>query len=107
MTAPRPALETATMVRAGERAAVDVLEHHLAVIEAGEESVHAFNLVTGRPRPRAGPGRRRPGGRRRGPGPAGRGAGRPEGQPVHPGRAHHLLVAHPRGVAARPTTPPW
>ena len=46
MTAPRPALETATMVRAGEESAVDVLEHHLAVIEAGEESIHAFNLVT-------------------------------------------------------------
>ena len=46
MTGPRPALETAAMVRAGEEQAVDVLEHHLAVIEAGEESVHAFNLVT-------------------------------------------------------------
>ena len=46
MTAPRPALETATMVRAGELSAVAVLEHHLAVIEAGEEAVHAFNLVT-------------------------------------------------------------
>ena len=46
MTAPRPALETAAMVRAGELSAVDVLEHHLAVIEAGEEAVHAFNLVT-------------------------------------------------------------
>ena len=45
MTAPRPALETATMVRAGEVSAVEVLEHHLAVIDAGEESVHAFNLV--------------------------------------------------------------
>jgi aspartyl-tRNA(Asn)/glutamyl-tRNA(Gln) amidotransferase subunit A len=46
LTAPRPALETATMVRAGELPAVDVLEHHLAAIEAGEESIHAFNLVT-------------------------------------------------------------
>jgi aspartyl-tRNA(Asn)/glutamyl-tRNA(Gln) amidotransferase subunit A len=45
VTAPRPALETATMVRAGELSAVEVVEHHLAVIEAGEESVHAFNLV--------------------------------------------------------------
>jgi aspartyl-tRNA(Asn)/glutamyl-tRNA(Gln) amidotransferase subunit A len=34
------------MVRAGEEQAVDVLEHHLAVIDAGEESIHAFNLVT-------------------------------------------------------------
>ncbi|MGA2837439.1 MAG: Asp-tRNA(Asn)/Glu-tRNA(Gln) amidotransferase subunit GatA [Acidimicrobiales bacterium] len=34
------------MIRAGEESAVDVLEQHLAVIDAGEESVHAFNLVT-------------------------------------------------------------
>ena len=47
MTGPRPALETATMVRAGEALATDVLEHHLAVIDAGEESIHAFNLVMG------------------------------------------------------------
>ena len=47
MTAPRPALETATMVRAGEASAVEVLEHHLAVIDAAEESIHAFNLVLG------------------------------------------------------------
>jgi len=46
VSAPRPALETATMVRAGELSAVEVLEHHLAVIEAGEDAVHAFNLVT-------------------------------------------------------------
>ena len=46
MSSPRPALETATMVRTGEESAVDVLERHLAVIDAGEESVHAFNLVT-------------------------------------------------------------
>jgi aspartyl-tRNA(Asn)/glutamyl-tRNA(Gln) amidotransferase subunit A len=46
VSAPRPALETATMVRAGEESAVDVLEHHLAAIEAAEESIHAFNLVT-------------------------------------------------------------
>jgi len=46
VTTPRPALETAAMVRAGEVSAVDVLERHLAVIDAGEESIHAFNLVT-------------------------------------------------------------
>jgi aspartyl-tRNA(Asn)/glutamyl-tRNA(Gln) amidotransferase subunit A len=34
------------MIRAGEESAVDVLEHHLAVIDAGEETIHAFNLVT-------------------------------------------------------------
>ena len=37
--------------------------------------------------------------RGRGPGPAGRRAGRPEGQPVHPGRAHDLRLADPRGLA--------
>lgn len=46
MTAPRPALETATMVRTGEESAAEVLERHLAAIDAGEESIHAFNLVT-------------------------------------------------------------
>ena len=34
------------MVRTGEESAVEVLEHHLAVIEAGEVAIHAFNLVT-------------------------------------------------------------
>ena len=33
-------------VRAGERRAVDVLEEHLARIEAREPEIHAFNLVT-------------------------------------------------------------
>ncbi len=59
-------------------------------------------LQPGHGRRGPGPGRRRrpAGGRRGRPRPAGRGAGGPEGQPVHPGRAHHLLVPHPRGVAA-------
>ena len=34
------------MVRNGEQSAVAVLEHHLSAIEAGEETIHAFNLVT-------------------------------------------------------------
>ncbi len=34
------------MVRAGEWSAVDILEQHLAAIEAGDEAIHAFNLVT-------------------------------------------------------------
>lgn len=46
MSAPLPALETAALVRSGQRSAVDVLEHHLAVIDAHESSIHAFNLVT-------------------------------------------------------------
>ncbi len=45
-SAPRPALETAAMVRAGELSAVEVLEHHLATIEAHEDDVRAFTLVT-------------------------------------------------------------
>ncbi len=40
------AAEQAAMVGSGEWSAVDVLEQHLAAIEAGEEAVHAFNLVT-------------------------------------------------------------
>ncbi|MEQ8840044.1 MAG: Asp-tRNA(Asn)/Glu-tRNA(Gln) amidotransferase subunit GatA [Acidimicrobiales bacterium] len=40
------ALEIAAAVRSGERAAVDVLDEHLARIGAGEDEIHAFNLVT-------------------------------------------------------------
>ena len=60
---------------------------------------------------RRGPGRgRRPidrrvaGGRR--PRPAGRRAGGAEGQPLHPGRPHHLLRRASSRAGARPTTPP-
>ena len=40
------AMRIAAAVRAGERSAVDVLEAHLARIDAAEADVHAFNLVT-------------------------------------------------------------
>ncbi|MDW3217372.1 MAG: Asp-tRNA(Asn)/Glu-tRNA(Gln) amidotransferase subunit GatA [Acidimicrobiales bacterium] len=40
------ALDIAAAVRAGERRAVDVLDEHLARIEAGDGAIHAFNLVT-------------------------------------------------------------
>ncbi len=40
------ATRIAAAVRAGERSAVDVLEAHLARIDAAEADVHAFNLVT-------------------------------------------------------------
>jgi aspartyl-tRNA(Asn)/glutamyl-tRNA(Gln) amidotransferase subunit A len=40
------AVEIAADVRAGRRRAADVLEEHLARIDAGEADVHAFNLVT-------------------------------------------------------------
>ncbi len=40
------AAEQAAMVGSGEWSAVDVLEQHLAAIEAAEEEVHAFTLVT-------------------------------------------------------------
>ena len=39
------ALELAAVIRSGERSAVDVLEEHLAVIDAREDEIHAFNLV--------------------------------------------------------------
>ena len=41
-----PALAIAAAVRAGERSAVEVLDEHLAVVEAREGEIHAFNLVT-------------------------------------------------------------
>jgi aspartyl-tRNA(Asn)/glutamyl-tRNA(Gln) amidotransferase subunit A len=42
---PRTATAIAAAVRAGELSAVDVLDHHLAVIDEREADVHAFNLV--------------------------------------------------------------
>ena len=39
------ALDIAAAVRAGERRAADVVEEHLAAIEAGDGEIHAFNLV--------------------------------------------------------------
>ena len=99
VSSTRPSAELADAVRSGGRAAVDVLDEHLAAIDAGETEVHAFNLVTteeARAQAAAVDATVAAG---RGPGTAGRGARRPEGQPVHPGRTHHLLVADPRGVA--------
>jgi aspartyl-tRNA(Asn)/glutamyl-tRNA(Gln) amidotransferase subunit A len=46
MKARRPAGDLVDLVRAGERSAVDILDEHLAAIEAGDGAVHAFNLVT-------------------------------------------------------------
>jgi aspartyl-tRNA(Asn)/glutamyl-tRNA(Gln) amidotransferase subunit A len=40
------AADLAVAVRSGERSAADILEDHLASIDAGEERIHAFNLVT-------------------------------------------------------------
>ncbi len=45
MTAER-ALDIAAAVRAGERSAVEVVDAHLAAIEARDGDIHAFNLVT-------------------------------------------------------------
>ena len=39
------AIEVAATVRSGERSASEVLEEHLAAMDAREEEVHAFNLV--------------------------------------------------------------
>jgi aspartyl-tRNA(Asn)/glutamyl-tRNA(Gln) amidotransferase subunit A len=43
---PRTAGDIATAVRSGQRTAVDVLEEHLARIDARESELHAFNVVT-------------------------------------------------------------
>ena len=43
--APRPSMFLANAVRSGARSAVDVVDEHLAAIEAGDGDVHAFNLV--------------------------------------------------------------
>ncbi len=40
------ALEIAAAVRAGDRTAVDVVDEHLARIDAADGEIHAFNLVT-------------------------------------------------------------
>ncbi|HKA84467.1 MAG TPA: Asp-tRNA(Asn)/Glu-tRNA(Gln) amidotransferase subunit GatA [Acidimicrobiales bacterium] len=46
MTAPaQSALDIAAEVRSGERPAGDVVDEHLAAIEAREHEIHAFNLV--------------------------------------------------------------
>ncbi len=44
--APSPAAAIAADVRSGRRGAVDVLEDHLARIEAADGGLHAFNTVT-------------------------------------------------------------
>lgn len=44
--APTTALGLAAAIRAGERTAVDVVEAHLAAIDAAEPAIHAFNTVT-------------------------------------------------------------
>ena len=46
MTPPRgTALDIAAAVRGGDRPAADVVDEHLAAIEAREAEIHAFNLV--------------------------------------------------------------
>jgi aspartyl-tRNA(Asn)/glutamyl-tRNA(Gln) amidotransferase subunit A len=46
MAAFTPASEIAAGVRSGDMKAVDVLEQHLAAIDAREHEIHAFNTVT-------------------------------------------------------------
>jgi aspartyl-tRNA(Asn)/glutamyl-tRNA(Gln) amidotransferase subunit A len=46
MSSLRPSTALANAIRSGGRSALDVLEEHLAVIEANEGDIHAFNLVT-------------------------------------------------------------
>ncbi len=90
------ALALAEQVRTGAVSAAEVLDRHLAAIDASDGAVHAFLLVLhGAARRQAAEiDERLAAGR--GPRPAGRRAGRPEGQPLHQRRAHHLLVADPR-----------
>ena len=45
MSSPRPSMFLGNAVRSGARSAVDVVEEHLAAIAAGDDRVHAFNLV--------------------------------------------------------------
>jgi len=48
VTPPRgTALDIAAAVRGGDRPAADVVDEHLAAIEAREAEIHAFNLVLG------------------------------------------------------------
>ena len=46
MTTAATALDIVAAVRSADRRAVDVLDDHLAAIEAGDSEIHAFNLVT-------------------------------------------------------------
>jgi aspartyl-tRNA(Asn)/glutamyl-tRNA(Gln) amidotransferase subunit A len=46
VTSARPSMFLANAVRSGARSAVDVLDEHLALIEADDGVVNAFNLVT-------------------------------------------------------------
>ena len=46
MTPPRSALNLAAAIRNGEASAVEVLDDYLAVIDADDGEIHAFNLVT-------------------------------------------------------------
>ncbi len=46
MTSARPSTFLANAIRSGARSAVDVLDEHLAAIEAHDADIHAFNLVT-------------------------------------------------------------
>ena len=98
-TVPTTAREIASAVRAGD----------LLGARGPRRPPRRHRRPRGR-RPRLQPGdaRRRPPRRgerrstrrgRGGPGSPGRRAGRPEGQPLHQGRGHHLLEPHPRRLA--------
>ncbi len=45
MSAPRPSTFLANAVRSGARSALEVVDEHLAAIAAGDDEIHAFNLV--------------------------------------------------------------
>ena len=101
------ALEIAADVRSGALAAADVVEAYLAAIDGVDGELHAFvTVLHDEARAEASEIDRRVG-VRRGPRGARRCARGGEGQHVHAGRAHHVLVADPRAAGGRRTTPRW
>ncbi len=98
MTSGDTALEIAAAVRSGQRSARSVVEEHLARIDGREAELHAFNVVTGERALEAADAVDRRVAAGEDPGPL---AGVPvalEGQHVHRGRGHHVLVEDPRGL---------
>ena len=91
-----PALDIAREVRAGSVSAADVVDRYLGAIDQIDGELHAFVTVLHDGARREAAVGRLEGGRGRRPRPAGRCARGVEGQHVHAGRAHHVLVSDPR-----------
>ena len=93
------ATEIAAAVRAGSRRAADVLEEHLGAIAEREAEIHAFNVVLADEARAAAAAIDDAVAAGRDPGPLAGVPRRPQGQHVHAGDPHDVLVAHPRGLA--------